>query len=143
LKIYKKTKEEIDYLTMPTNYKKRKTVMDNYLNIIYKILRDNINPAIIVTYVLSKGYTGSKNTLENYIALINKNNFGKVLSMNCQYTYDYPSDVIIISRNQLLVYITTMDTKKERSTLITSYIDIIKLQYPMLGELETMVMEFH
>ena len=141
MKIYKKTKEEIDYLTMPTNYKKRKTVMDNYLNIIYKILRDNINPAIIVTYVLSKGYTGSKKTLENYIALINKNNFGKVLSMNWQYTYDYPSDVIIISRNH--IYITTMDLKKERSTLITSYIDIIKLQYPMLGELETMFKEFH
>ena len=137
------TKEEIDYLAMPTNYKKRKTVMDDYLNIIYKMLRDNINPAIIFTYVLSKGYTGSKKTLENYIVLLNKNNFGKILYMNWQYTYDYPSDVTIISRKQLLVYITTMDPKKEKSILITSYIDIIKLQYPILGELETMFKEFH
>ena len=86
--------------------------MDDYLNIIYK--RDKINPAIIVTYVLSKGYTGSKNTLENYIALINKNNFGKVLSMNWQYTYDYPSDVMIISRKQLLVYITNNGSEKRK-----------------------------
>ena len=35
-----------------------------------------------------------------------------------------------------------MDPKKENSTLITSYINIIKLQYPMLGELEIMFKEF-
>lgn len=61
------SKEEIEALNKPRNYKKRKTVMDDYLNIIYKMLSDKIDPAVIFSYVIYKGYIGTRKTLEIYI----------------------------------------------------------------------------
>ena len=49
------TKEEINKLDEITFYKKRKTQLDDYDNIIYKMLRDNLEYKIIYSYVYYKG----------------------------------------------------------------------------------------
>lgn len=59
------TEENILALDSPRNYKKRKTVMDDYLNMIYKILHDKIEPVKIFSYVLRQGYCESLKSLEN------------------------------------------------------------------------------
>ncbi len=65
------TEEDILALDSPRNYKKRKTVMDDYLNIIYKMLRDKVEPAKIFSYVLRKGYSWNVNSkLDNFFKVI-------------------------------------------------------------------------
>jgi len=73
----KMSSQEIKALERPNNYKKRKTVMGNYLNMIYKMMLDEQSDKTIYFYVISKGYNGNKNTLRQYIYLIEKNNFPK------------------------------------------------------------------
>lgn len=83
------TEEDILSLDSPRNCKKRKTVMDDYLNIIYKMLHDKIDPATIFSYVLRQGYCGSLRTLENYIVLLAKNNFKRKFHMGWPYKTKY------------------------------------------------------
>lgn len=87
------TESDIQTLDRPRNYKKRKTIMDEYLNIIYKMLRDNIADEVIYAYVCSKGYQGSSNSLENYIYLLKKNNFPERKSTPIFYKKGYYSPI--------------------------------------------------
>jgi hypothetical protein len=109
------TKEEIASLNKPTSYKKRKTVVDGYLNIIYKMLCDKVEPAAILAYTVRSGYSGSLKTMQNYIELLAKNNFKLKFSMNWAYKFEYPEDVIIIKRNEILKYITIKNEKVKRN----------------------------
>ena len=54
-----------------------------------------------------------------------------------------PSEVIIITRTDLLKYILTCNPKTKRDPNIEKYIDQIKSQYPVVEKVETMFKEFH
>ena len=137
------SQEDIDCLDKPNNCKKRKTVMDDYLNIIFKMLRDKIKPAVIMSYVVKKGYNGSLNTLETYIKLLARNNFGIRLAPNWAYTFGYPNDVIVIKRNEILKCITTKNPKTKKNETIVEYLAIIKEKYGIISVLEQAYNEFH
>ncbi|WP_054742825.1 hypothetical protein [Cellulosilyticum ruminicola] len=90
------TEEDIRLLEPPKNYKKRKTVVDDYLNIICKILYDKIDSAVILSYVLRMSYDGNLKTLENYIPVFAKNNFNNAFHINWAYKTEYPKKLITV-----------------------------------------------
>ena len=137
------TEEEIARLNQPTSYKKRKTVVDDYLNIIYKMLCDKVEPAAILAYTIRCGYGGSLKTMQNYIELLAKNNFKLILPMNWAYKFEYLEDVIIIKRNEILKYITIKNLRVKRDENIGKYLDIIKERYEIVAVLEKAYDEFH
>jgi len=137
------TEEEIASLDQPTSYKKRKTVVDGYLNIIYKMLYDKVEPAAILAYTIRFGYGGNLNTMQKYIRLLAKNNFNIKLPMNWAYKFEYPEDVIIIKRNEILKYITIKNSKVKRDENTGKYLDIIKERYGIVAVLEKAYDEFY
>lgn len=140
------SKEEIDKLDEITKYKerKKKSLIEEYKNIIYKMIRDNYSYKMIYAYVIYKGYKGSQSCLNDYIYLINKNNFPNKKSKNPLYEKEkYPKDITVIKRNELLKYILTIDDKKKKNEDIEKNIEIIKKAYPIVQEIETIFKEFH
>jgi len=137
------TEEEVTALNYRTVYKKRKTVIDDYMNIIYKMLSDRIEPAVIISYVFMIGYTGKIDTLRIKIERIAKNNFNMKLKKNWAYKFDYPKDILAIKRNEILRHITIRKPKIKRNETIDKHMDIIKNEYPVIAELEKLYNDFH
>lgn len=137
------TKEEISALDYPTKYKQRKKTCDGYLNMIFKMCNDKIQPEIIVAYVIHKGYKGTLKALTNQIEHILKNNFGKVLRPGWWQTKTYPEGTIIINRSDIIKYITVKNKKIEKDKTISQYIVQLKEKYPIIQELETIYNDFY
>ncbi|MDF2700218.1 MAG: hypothetical protein K0Q49_1774 [Haloplasmataceae bacterium] len=139
------TEDEIQSLDNPRDYKKRKTIMDDYINIIYKMMRNNIKDDIIYYYIKSKGYNSNLNSLFEYINIIEKNNFPKRIPMSPMWLYEstYPVYVIVIKRNELLKYLSTINPKINKDKMIQENIRIIKEKYQVVEELETIFHSFH
>jgi hypothetical protein len=123
-------------LDTPTVYKKRKTVTDDYLYMIYKMAVDGIEPEIIFSYIYKKGYTGTGKALDTRIVRLLKNNFGIILYRGWYLKYRYPPEITIIKRSELLKYITTKNEKTKKSERVEKNIEIIKERYPIVNELE-------
>jgi hypothetical protein len=137
------TAEDIAGLDKPNDYRKRKTVMDDYLNIIYKMHRDKINPEVIISYVIKSGYNGNLITLESYIRLMGENNFNKRVSRNWAYDFSYSDDVTIIKRNELLKYITTKSPKTKKSEVLSRNFEVIKEKYSIVAVIKEIYDEFY
>lgn len=137
------SKEEIQLLDNPQSRKKRKTVMDDYINIIYKMLYDGIRPEIIFSYIVYKGYDSSWDSLEICVRLLAQNNFGIKLRQGWYYEYQYPIEVEIIKRNELLIYITSKKSLDNKYPVIVKYMDIVKQKYPIVKEVEELYKDFH
>ena len=141
---YKNMKEEeIEKIGIKKEYKKRKTIMDDYMNIIYKMINDNIEPEYIIAYIKKIGFTGNDFNIRDYIITITKNN-----NLDYNYSsliylkYKYPDDVIIITRYELLKYLLTID-KKKKNHIIEDNIDIIIEKYPIIKKIKEIFIDFH
>lgn len=139
------TKEEIQRLDNRADYKKRTTIMDEYINIIFKMQRDGINDDMIYSYILRHGYSGSQNSLWSYIYLIEKNNFPDriPMSFHCLMEWSYPDNVIVIKRNSLLKYLLTKNPKTKKDKTIGKYINEIKAKYSVVEKVEEIFGTFH
>ena len=124
-------------------YKKGKTKMDNYMNIIYKMLKDNIPQEYIFVYIKSKGYDGSDRYLLDYINLVAKNNGFNYKNRSTFVEEVYPSDVTVITRYELLKYLLTLDEKKDKNLDIDRNIKLIFHKYPIAKEIQTLFKDFH
>lgn len=140
------TDEEVELIKERKNYKVRKTKMDDYKNIIYKMLRDNHNLYDIMNYIVYKGYSDSLDQLEKYIYLITKNNFpnlnAKDYNYKCVVDFIYPNDVKVITRKELLKNILTINTDLKNEN-ISKYMDIMKEKYSIVKEIESIFQEYH
>ena len=137
------TDEEVENLVNRKNYKKRKTLMDDYKNMIYKMLKDDVPYNYIMAYVLKKGYQCSIRNLKDYITLIAKNNGMKYCENNKFVKEEYPSDVVVITRYDLLKYILTLNPNKSKNNEISKYLDIIIEKYPIVKEIKDIFKDFH
>lgn len=138
------SEDQISKLDNITFYKKRKTKLDDYINIIYKMIKDNLEYKYIYSFVKYKGYTENENALNNYIYLINKNNFPNNPPKGLKFVdTKYPEDVIVIKRNQLLKYILTINPKTKKDDRITKNIELIKEKYPIVTAVEQVFNDFH
>ena len=93
------TEEEIAALNHTRVMKKRKTQFDDYMNIIYKMLRNKLKPEVIVGYIVKIGCTGNIDSLKDYICVFAKNNFNRKFRMDWTYKLSYPNDVLVIISN--------------------------------------------
>lgn len=126
----KMSQEEMESIKALKERRKRKTDMDDYLNIVYKMLRDGFKPAFIYSYILHLGYTGSIHSLINHIKAIALKNFNIRLKMGFQYDVQYPEGTIIIKRSDILKYITMKDKEKMKETDVAKYYNLIEEKYP-------------
>lgn len=135
--------DEIRGLDNPTIYKKRITACDNYICLIYKMMKDNIQPEVIYSYCIRNGYDGSISALESHITRLLKNNFNITLAQGWSYNYKYGEDVTVIKRNDILKFITARNEKIKIDENVLLYIDTIKEKYPIITELENIYDTFH
>jgi len=137
------SEEEIQSLDYPKQYKKRKTMTDDYINMIYKMTIDGIAPEAIFSYIIKKGYEGSWEALNSRIRRLLKNNFETILPINWHLLYEYPSGVVSIKRNDIVKEITTKKEKTKRNKELEENIGIITDKYPVIKELEKIYDSFH
>ena len=138
--------EEIARFEHPVNYKKRKSSMNEWLNVIYKMMADGCSNELIYFYIKNqKNFHDSEQKLAEYIYLIGKNNFPNRALFNARTTREriIQPDVTVINRTDLLKYILTCNPKIKRDAVIEKYIDEIKTQYPVVEKVERMFQEFH
>lgn len=142
-KYLKMTDEEVERVLEITEYKKRHTDMDDYLNIVYKMLRDHFDPAFIYSYILHLGYSGSRKSLESHIEALALNNFGIVLGRSYHLKEQYPEDVTVISRFDVLKYMTIKDKEKMKGSDAQKYYSIIEKHYPVVKQCSEIWDTFH
>ena len=135
--------EEVERIPEIKEMKKRKTDMDGYMNIVYKMLRDGHRPAFIYSYILHTGYAGSMDSLVNHIRAIALNNFGTKLGRGFQYGEGYPEDVAIVRRSDILKYITIKDRDKMADTDVAAHYDAIEEKYPAVKLCAQIWNDFH
>ena len=140
------TKEEIDGLDNPNNYKKRESTMNAWLNVIYKMMVNGCSNETIYFYIKNQEeFHESDHKLADYIYVIGKNNFPDRIPFNIKTTMEWvmPPEVIVINRTDLLKYTLTCNPKTKRDAVIEKYIVLIKENYPVIEKVETMFKEFH
>ena len=138
--------KELEELDNPKNYKKRESVMNGWVNMIYKMMLDGHTNETIYFYIKGQpDFNESKKKLENYIYLIGKNNFPKRKPFNAKYLMEevLPSDVICFKRTEILKYLLTCNPKKPKDEEIGKYIEEIKKAYPIAAYIETVFKDFH
>ncbi len=104
---------------------------------------DKIDSAVILSYVLRMGYDGNLKTLENYIAVLAKNNFNNALHINWAYKTEYPKEIIVIKRHQILSSILRKSSGNIDTDGIKEYIEIIKNYYEIVSLLEDRYNSFY
>ena len=130
----------------PTNYKKRESSMNVWINVIYKMMADGWSNELIYFYIkYQESFHDSDHKLEDYIYVIGKNNFPDRVLFNKRTTMEWvlPPEVTVISRADLLKYILTCNPKTKRDPVIEKYINQIKRSYPVVAKVENMFKEFH
>lgn len=138
--------DEIKNLSMPSNYKKRDSPMNDWLNVIYKMMMDGHSNETIYFYIKRQpDFKVSDNFLGKYIYLLGKNNFPDRIPFNRNHLMEsvLPPDVICFKRTEILKYLLTCNPKAKRNEELGKYIDVIKETYPVATWTETVFKEFH
>lgn len=137
--------DEINGMDAPRDYKTRKRAGNDFVNIIYKMMVDGYDDETIYQYLRKSGISTSRNTLYDYIRAISSENFPDRKRMYGMKLMDekYPDDVIVIRRNELLKHILTIDPKKEKDTVISENLDLIKEKFPIAAWVADAFHEFH
>ena len=137
---------EINSLDSPTNYKKRESSMNDWLNIIFKMMDDGQSNETIYFYIRRQPcFHESKQKLGEYIYLIGKNNFPKRVPFNAKYLMEWviSPDIIVLKRTEILKYLLTCNPKVKKDEKVGMYIDVVKEKYPVAGRVEFVFKEFH
>ena len=108
LRKYKKmTEDEVENIDKIKVYKKSKSLMDDHSNMIYKMLKDSVPQEYIFAYVKQKGCKASDRYILDYINLVAKNNNFPYKERKTYIKLEYPKDVTVITRYELLKYLLT------------------------------------
>lgn len=135
--------DDIKKLNNPLVRKTRlKPIYINYLNMIYKMIRDNHSREVIYWYVTSKGFKGTLNQLSNTISYLAKNNF-KITYSKLRLSENYSKGSIVIKRNDLLKEITARNKKYKHNKTIQEYLELIYEKYPIVKVVNDLYSEFH
>lgn len=140
------TELEINSLDSPKNYKKRESSMNDWLNIIFKMMDDGHSNETIYFYIHRQPcYHESNRKLADYIYLIGKNNFPDRTPFNakCLMEWVIAPDVIVLKRSEILKYLLTCNPKVKKDEKVGMYINMIKEKYPVAGWVECIFKEFH
>ena len=133
---------EIKKLDSPHNYKKHKSIMNDYLNIIFKMMCDGLTNSVIYSYIVTHGYTGNSEQLHKYIYYISKNNFPNRPLGRTELSSKKVS-IILIKRHKLIKYLLSMNKDTKVSKDITQNLSVIEQSYPIIKSVSPMFSEFH
>lgn len=140
------SESEINSLDAPKDYKKRATPMNDWLNVIFKMMTDGHSSENIYYYIQKQSsFNESKELLEKYIYLIGKNNFPDRPPFNPKYLMEkvFPPDVVVLKRADILKYLLTCNPKVKKDEQVGLYIDEIKEMYPVAARVEYIFKTFH
>jgi hypothetical protein len=140
------SESEISSLDSQKNYKKRKSSMNDWLNVIFKMMDDGFSNETIYFYILRQsGFCGSKRMVGDYIYILGKNNFPDRALFNAKYLMEWiiPPDVTVIKRTEIPKYLLTCNPKTKKDEKVGMYIDKIKEKYPVSARVEFIFKEFH
>lgn len=142
-KYLKMSNDEIEQIKSKRNNKRKETEFSKYRNIAYKMLMDKISLEYILAYILNCGYSKGILSLKGKIYSLAKNNGIEYIEFVRYSGYEYPNDETIITRQELLKYLLTIDENKEKNKDISKHIEIIEEKYPIVKEVATIFKEFH
>ena len=136
--------EDIEKMFQRKEYNRKNPNMEDYINIIYKMIKDNIKQEYIYLYIKKKGCKLTKNSIYEYINLIIKNNNMKYKNYTekMYIKHEYPKDLIIIKKNEILKNILTIE-KNRKEEKINKYIEKIKNKYEVVKKVEIIFKDFH
>ena len=144
LKKYEKmTEDEVENIDKIKVYKKSKSLMDDSSNMIYKMLKDDIPQEYIFVYVKQNGCKASDRYILDYINLVAKNNNFPYKKRKTHIKLEYPKDVTVITRYELLKYLLTLDDSKKKNKDIENNIEIIVKKYPIVKDVQMIFKDFH
>ena len=135
--------DEVEEILNITEYKKRKTDMDDYMNIVFKMLSDGHKPALIYSYIKKVGFEGSETSLAGHIKAIAWNNFNIRIGRNFYLKEGYPEDVVVIRRFDVLKYITINDKEEMKGSDIYKNFENISEKYPFVKYCSEVWDSFH
>lgn len=137
---------EIHSMDSPNNYKKRESPMNDWINIIFKMMADGRSNETIYFYIkLQPDFHESKKKLMEYIYLIGKNNFPNRAPFHPKHLMEQviSPDIVILKRSEILKYLLTCNPKAKKDEEVDKYIDLIKEKYPIASRVESIFKEFH
>jgi len=137
------TDDEVVNLILPVVQELRTSIFDPYKNITFKMLRDGYQPEFVYSYLLHIGCPINSKVLAVYVGLIAKNNFGFKPKIGYAVKKDYPEDVVVIPRNDLVKYISANSRECETVKRIDPYFKTICESYPIVKEAERLYVSFH
>jgi len=140
------TAAEIDRLDSVAAYKKHDSPMNDWVNVIFKMMDGGHSNETIYYYILRQPqFHESRELLAEYIYLIGKNNFPDRALFNARYLTEwvYPPEVTVIGRTSLLKYLLTLNPKAKKDEVIGKHIGMIKEKYPAAVKVEGIFKEFH
>ena len=135
--------EELPNPDKPKKHKSSKSKINGYRNMVYKMIRDGVEPIIIKEYTKYKGFLGTERSIEQLINRISTNNFNKKLNIATFIQSIEVPGLITIKRNDLLKYITTKNPKIKKDKTIETHIQIIKEKYPIINEIINVYNDFY
>jgi transposase len=126
-------------------YKKRKTPMDDAHNIVYKMLADGIDPALIYSSILKRFPDIKPATVRNHIQAIARNNFQIKLHNKFALSYSVPEGFTKITRPELVRQMTkkAKEPEKPEERQRKSRLEKIMGKYPKLRAVQESYLEFH
>jgi transposase len=142
------TEFEISQMNNIRPYKSKNNTMHEWMNVIYKMLRDGIKSAVIYYYIVGHpDFKGTSSSLANWIYAVGANNFPQKPLFNpiCLTQKKYPQDITVIKTSSILAYLftTTEKGKANRDETVGKYIDTIKNKYPLFSLIEEMNYDFY
>lgn len=139
------TEEAIIGLGFESERLSKDSIMADWTNIIYKMMRDGLDDATIYYYLRYRRAQAKLNTIWDYMHCIEENNFPNRVPKNQIQIYEWrePDDVIAISRGKLLKYLLTVNPKVKKDKRIRKNIRAIKQAYPVAERIHKLFQEFH
>lgn len=137
--------EEIENLSSPKCRTKEEPVHP-HMHMIYKMLRDNIKPYVIFSYIKYRvGFDGTDSALQNHINAIIANNFPKIKRLDLRYykTGYHPDNIRHYTTNDFVKYALTVNPKTKKDKYISCMIEEIKNTYPLLADVQTCMKKFY
>ena len=129
------TEEQVKTISDKKRFSKPNCPMNQYDNIVYKMLRDGISPDEVYCRILALGYTKSLYVLRSHISGIAYNHFGIKCNRKLGKVLVIPSDRII-KRVDIVKYITIRDKEKIKETTVAKNYDSIVAKYPYIKKIQ-------
>ncbi len=134
------TDEEVEAVKELRKQKKRRTLMDDYGNMIYKMIADGHKPSVIYSYVKSKGCSAGYDIVLEYIRQITEAHFKKESAKPDSSDYGESPQ---IKRYDIIKYMIINDRDKMKDTEVAKYYEQILEKYEAAQFCDQLYKDFH